>query len=636
MRDVAFGQMLLHLSLLSASGFKSREVPNDIFVRPLALRSLRSQPSTSMGAEISEVAGMSWHWFSEHTENVLHVNQSADAISRLSLRGTLEHSFENSIFSHSAVGAVTIAVGAVLLGCVVILIMAGVTFMSVDAEVTDEAKLKIGCSVVCKTEAILSAVWVVSLNHFCMGYNAGIIAGALLHIPHDPDFSPMSSGSQGILVSSLLAGATFGALCCCASDIYGRRQALRLVAAVFVLGPAIMCASPNFLTLVVGRIIAGWSVGMTSGLINMYISEIVPASHRGKLGGCAPFCGTCGIIVAYMTSVLLGLLPYGAWRWQLGLAMVPAICFLFLQDACQETPRWLLANGLHTEAHVSVARLYPSLSDEDIRMWLEGVSKENALVETSRSQGYGAIIASHSRSFSLGIAINILQQLSGVNVVIYFGPSILQTAGFSTTGAMVGTLCISLAQLSATGALIEWVDRVGRRPVALLGTAGMVLGHMLLVASFSMLQFKGEESNFFAWVAIAGMLVFRTAFSLSLGPLPYIITSELFPQQVRAMGVGWSWTCNWASNFAVAFAFPLAVDFLTYPLGNKLAIAAIFSIFSVFSVLTLFFIYSVLPETNGLSLETASCTEVLSRQYTPQDEVYKIGHEDRMAPIDRK
>merc|ERR1719482_1997036 len=183
-----------------------------------------------MGAEISEVAGMSWHWFSEHTENVLHVNQSADAISRLSLRGTLEHSFENSIFSHSAVGAVTIAVGAVLLGCVVILIMAGVTFMSVDAEVTDEARLKIGCSVVCQTEAILSAVWVVSLNHFCMGYNAGIIAGALLHIPHDPDFSPMSSGSQSILVSSLLAGATFGALCCCASDIYGRRQALRLVA----------------------------------------------------------------------------------------------------------------------------------------------------------------------------------------------------------------------------------------------------------------------------------------------------------------------------------------------------------------------------------------------------------------------
>merc|ERR1719393_986522 len=201
---------------------------------------------------------------------------------------------------------------------------------------------------------------------------------------------------------------------------------------------------------------------MTSGLINMYISEIVPASHRGKLGGCAPFCGTCGIIVAYMTSVLLGLLPYGAWRWQLGLAMVPAICFLFLQDACQETPRWLLANGLHTEAHVSVARLYPSLSDEDIRMWLEGVSKENALVETSRSQGYGAIIASHSRSFSLGIAINILQQLSGVNVVIYFGPSILQTAGFSTTGAMLAhsasALPSSLQQAPLLNGLIAWAD----------------------------------------------------------------------------------------------------------------------------------------------------------------------------------
>lgn len=494
-----------------------------------------------------------------------------------------------------------LAVGTVLISCVVVVVMIVLMLFSVDAELANESRLK--CTVL-----------VASLNHLCMGYNAGIIAGALLHIEQDVDFAPMGSGSQGMLVSCLLAGATLGAASSFASDLCGRRHTLHLVSVIFVLGPVIMCAAPNFWILVAGRFVAGWSVGMTSGLVNVYISEIAPAGHRGKLGGWAPFCGTCGIIVAYMTSVLLGQLPHGAWRWQLGLAMVPALFTMLFQDKIQETPRWLLARGRPSEAHTSVARLYPSMHDTEIQKWLECISKENALVETSRNDGYWAVLANHHRSFILGIGINVLQQLSGVNIVIYFGPLMLRTAGFSNLGAMVSTLVVGLAQLSATGVLIGWVDRVGRRPMALLGTVMMVLGHVMIVVGFAMTAASGHSWSSFAWLTVAGMLLFRTAFSLSLGPLPYIMTTELFPQEVRAVGVACSWTCNWGANFLVSLTFPLLVDTLTKPLGHKLAIATIFAIFGAFSALTLVFVIAALPETTGLTLEVASCNEVLSRK----------------------
>jgi len=546
-------------------------------------------------------------WFSEHSGYVLHVNHSAASFVHKSWEGTLDWELEagSALFGGRRMN--TIALGTVAIGCVIVVAVVAMTLRSVDADITES-------EIADSLSQLKSAVIVASLNHFCMGYNAGIIAGAMLHIEHDTDFAPMDSRSQGTLVSCLLAGATFGAACCFLSDLYGRRHTLQMVSVIFIVGPVIMFAAPSFWILVLGRFVTGWSVGMTSGLVNVYISEIAPACHRGKLGGWAPFCGTCGIIVAYMTSVLLGLLPHGAWRYQLGLAMVPALCFLFFQDHIQETPRWLLAQGRHADAHTSVTRLYPKRQDSEIQQWLQGISQENALVDMGHKDGYWTLISTHRRSFLVGTAINVLQQLSGVNIVIYFGPTILKSAGFSTSGAMISTLFVSLAQLSATSALIGWVDHVGRRSMALLGTSLMVFGHALLVVGFSMTAASGLAWSSFAWVAVAGMLLFRTAFSLSLGPLPYIMTTELFPQQVRAVGVAWSWTCNWGSNFLIAFVFPPLVDILTQHVGHKLAMAAIFAMFGIFSALTVIFVLVALPETTGLSLEVASCHEVLLRK----------------------
>lgn len=535
--------------------------------------------------------------FSEHWFNVLHEDYQLSHVS------VAEESVRWGIWSVSGqtIGMQqrSVAVVAVLIGCLLLLFMATMILVSIDKEVADGKQLR-------------NAVLVSSINHFCMGYNAGIIAGALRHIKNDPGFSPLGSSSQGMLVGCLLAGATLGAASGKVSDVYGRRQTMLAVSIAFFLGPIIMCSSTSFWMLLMGRFVAGWGVGMTSGLINVYISEISPAGHRGKLGGWAPFCGTSGIIVAYMTSVMLTSLPDGAWRLQLGSAALPAIAFMLLQDSIQESPRWQIAQGQLAEAHADVLKLHPSITADEAQSWIDCI-REEVLVEGHdvHSGGIWSLATHNSRSFFLGTAINTLQQLSGVNIVIYFGPMILQTAGFSAAPAMVATLFVSLAQLAATGAVIGWVDHVGRRPVAMLGTGGMVVGHGLLITSFVVQSRSESLQTSMVWLAVAGMFLFRTAFSLSLGPLPYIMTTELFPQQVRAVGVAWSWTCNWGSNFVISYSFPILLEVLTGLYGRMLAIACLFTVFALFSVAAWIFVLVSLPETTGVTLEAASSNEVL-------------------------
>lgn len=380
-------------------------------------------------------------------------------------------------------------------------------------------------------------VLVASLGSFCLGYNTAIVAGAKLYIKEDPGFSqlagPEASFLEGMLVSCVLAGAAVGAAGGFLADYTGRRPAMIIVACIYIVGAVAMAMSPNIWVLIAARTIAGVAVGVSSVLVNLYISEIAPADVRGQLGGWAPFMGTCGILVSYIISGVLGLLPGGEWRFQFGLAVVPAVGQLLLCRFLPETPRWLLSESNRPEATASLRRLFPAVAEATLEAEIARLEADLNSSQVERKIGLCALCGEHRLPSTLGISINVLQQVSGINVVIYFGPSLLSEAGFNNTGSMVATALVSVMQLVCTMVLIKQVDRIGRRPLALLGILLMMVGLGLIAASFYFMGAHDAGSSsgsasWAGWLAVGGFFIFRGAFSLSLGPLPYIMTSEFF------------------------------------------------------------------------------------------------------------
>jgi len=490
-------------------------------------------------------------------------------------------------------------------------------------------------------------VFTASLNTICLGYNTAIVAGALLSVKKDPAFtalvSPPSSAEEaslveGLLVSGILAGAAVGAAFGFLTDYTGRRLAMLIVAGIFIVGPAAMAVAPNIWMLIAARTITGLGVGVSSVLVNLYISEIAPADVRGQLGGWAPFLGTSGILVSYIVSAVLGVLPGGAWRVQFGLAVVPALALLIFNRYIPETPRWLLSRGRRDEAMVSLKQLFPMAPAPVLEAEIQRIEVDFRSSQAGAGVGLLALCGQHRVASSLGVSINVLQQVSGINVVIYFGPTILKEAGFDDTGAMVLTALVSVMQLVATAVLVRQVDRIGRRPLALMGILLMMVGLGSLVGSFF-----GEAAHlgggtglrsWTSWLAVGGMLIFRGAFSLSLGPLPYIMTSEFFPQEARAAGTALSWFSNWASNFCVSLSFPVARRAFQSLVGEDQGIALIFCVYMGFCVVAYVMVQKLLPETRGLRLEAAATTQrpTEARECSLQDAEHVIAGDVETQP----
>jgi len=364
-----------------------------------------------------------------------------------------------------------------------------------------------------------------------------------------------------------------------------------------------MATAPDFALLLGARTLAGVSIGVSSVLTNLYITEVSPAACRGRLGSWAPFIGTTGILVSYAVSSVLRPFPAGAWRWQFGLASIPALCQLALQGSLPETPRWLLSKSRPSDAKASLAQLFPKASQASLDEEISRLEADLMSSHQLRSVNTFGLCRKRYRSATLiGISINVLQQVSGINVFIYFAPQILDDAGFGQY-SMISTTVVSLIQLAATAVLINYIDKIGRRPLALIGIAGMLAGLSILIAS-SLLQAAGVNVRFTAVLALLGMLVFRAAFSLSLGPLPYVMTSEFFAQEARAAGVGLCWGCNWAANFGVSLSFPLLEQVFPGSLGQ----AFIFGLYGIFCIIAFIFVKCLLPETNGVRLEAVAST----------------------------
>jgi len=263
-----------------------------------------------------------------------------------------------------------------------------------------------------------------------------------------------------------------------------------------------------------------------------------------------------------------------------------------------------MSQGRREDAHASLKKLFPSVAEQTIAAELDSIQEnlDASLSPSSRETGVLTLFWRNGRSFLLGIWINILQQLTGINVIIYFGPTILRLAGFGKFTALLLTLGISIAQFVTVVANVTIVDGLGRRPVAIAGILVIMVGLALVAIGFFL---RRDFHVWPPWVIVAGMFLFRAAFSFSLSPLPYIMTSELFPQDAKSLGVAVTWFSSWAANFVACQIFPvLEIHFASALNGDEdLAATIIFTLYVLCTGLALIFVIIFLPEGRGDRLE---------------------------------
>jgi MFS transporter, SP family, galactose:H+ symporter len=421
-----------------------------------------------------------------------------------------------------------------------------------------------------------------ALGGLLFGYDTGVISGAVIFIKKD---FALSTFPQELVVSMVLAGATVAALSGGRlADRFGRRKTLLATSMVFVAGALICAFAPDFSTLVAGRVVVGLGIGLASTTVPVYISEVAPPEARGWQVSLFQLAITIGILAAYLVDYAFS--ASGSWRWMLGLAVVPGgmlgAGMLFLP----ESPRWL-AKYRHPEEALLVLRRVRGIADvePELRDILDSL-------ETSEAHGsWSDLLRPAVRpALIVGVGLAIFQQITGINTVIYYAPTIIQSAGMaSASAAILATAGIGLVNVLMTIVAMWLIDRVGRRPLLLTGIAGMVVTLGVLGFLFN------THGNVAGWTAVVTLMAYVAFFAISLGPIFWLLISEIYPLPIRGLGEGTAAATNWIFNLLVSITFLSLVELI--------GPARTFWFYGALAVAAWLFSYFIVPETKGRSLE---------------------------------
>ncbi|GBQ97286.1 sugar porter family MFS transporter [Asaia lannensis NBRC 102526] len=428
--------------------------------------------------------------------------------------------------------------------------------------------------------AILAAV-----AGLMFGLDIGVISGALGFIAKE---FHASDTAQEWIVSSMMLGAALGALAAGRlSYSLGRKKALVFSAALFVVGALCCVLAHSVAVLIIARAILGLAIGIASFVAPLYISEVADDQRRGGLISVYQLMITIGILLAFISDALFSY--SGSWRWMLGIVAIPGAVFLAGSLFLPESPRWLMLRGRDREALETLSTLRPSQK--------EAASEINDISQglQQKQRGFSLFLENPNfrRSVMLGIGLQIVQQLTGINVVMYYAPRIFEVAGFGQDGQMWGTAIVGLVNMLATFIAISFVDRWGRRPMLIAGFAIMAVGMGALAILLSLGQ---ESSTMMHYLSVAVLLLFITGFAFSAGPLIWVLCAEVQPLQGRDFGIACSTFTNWIANMAVGATFLTLLG----TLGASHTFWLYAALNAVFILVTLAFV----PETRGVSLES--------------------------------
>jgi SP family sugar:H+ symporter-like MFS transporter len=442
-----------------------------------------------------------------------------------------------------------------------------------------------------------------AVGGFLFGFDSSVINGAVRSIEADYTKEPILTG---FVVAIALIGCAVGAIAAGAlSDRYGRLKVMIVGSALFLISSIGSALTFSVLDLIVWRILGGLGIGIASVVAPAYIAEVAPRQIRGSLASLQQLAITLGIFAALLSNALLvavaggsadNMLWWGldAWRWMFLIGVIPAAVYGFLAFTMPESPRFLLSRGRTDEARAIFARLVPP-ADLD-----KTVNDLTTAIETDR-KNKGASLAGPALGLQpivwIGIILSVFQQFVGINVIFYYSTSLWRAVGFDESNSLLIGVITSVTNVLVTLIAIWLVDRVGRKPLLLVGSALMTLSLGTMALAFSFATGSGQDVSLpGAWgpVALVAANLFVVGFGASWGPLVWVLLGEIFPSRIRGKALGVAAGAQWLANFLVSWTFPQLADW---------SLTITYGAYAFFAALSFVFVLWKIPETKGMDLE---------------------------------
>ncbi|KAL0462014.1 UNVERIFIED_CONTAM: Plastidic glucose transporter 4 [Sesamum latifolium] len=425
-------------------------------------------------------------------------------------------------------------------------------------------------------------VGVACLGAILFGYHLGVVNGALEYLAKDLGIAE-NTVLQGWVVSTLLAGATVGSFTGGSlADKFGRTKTFLLDAIPLAVG-AFLCKSIE--TMIIGRLLSGIGIGISSAIVPLYISEISPTEIRGTLGSVNQLFICVGILAALVAGLPLAGNPLW-WRTMFAFALVPSVLLALGMAFSPESPRWLYQQGKISEAEVSIKRLFGKERVAEVMSDLDAAAQGSAEPEA----GWFDLFSSrYWKVVSVGAALFLFQQLAGINAVVYYSTSVFRSAGI--TSDVAASALVGAANVFGTTIASSLMDKQGRKSLLLTSFAGMAASMLLLSLTFiwpALAPYSGT-------LAVLGTVLYVLSFSLGAGPVPALLLPEIFASRIRAKAVALSLGMHWISNFVIGLYFLSVV--------NKFGISSVYLGFACVCLLAVMYIAGNVVETKGRSLE---------------------------------
>jgi sugar porter (SP) family MFS transporter len=431
---------------------------------------------------------------------------------------------------------------------------------------------------------------VATFGGLLFGYDTGVINGALEPMKDDLG---LTSATEGFVVSILIFGAAIGALIGGRlADKYGRRSNILMLACIFAFGTIGCVLSPTWEVLAFFRFILGLAVGGASATVPVYLAEVSPVETRGSMVTRNEVMIVSGQFAAFVINAIIFNIwgeHDGVWRWMLLVAVLPAFALFFGMLKMPESPRWLTSQDRNEEA---LGVLKQIRSDERAEAEMDEVHRLAEEEKQAQTGGWADLAVPWIRRLVIiGIGLGVFQQFTGINSIMYYGSQLLEDAGFSAKAAIIANTANGLFSVLGITVGILLMNKVNRRTMLLVGFGLTTFFHLLVGLSAKFIP----DSDIKPYFILLFVILFVFCMQATIGPLVWLLLAEIFPLKIRSFAMGVCVFCLWSANAVVAFGFP--------PMVAAVGISSSFFVFAALGVLAWIFIYTMVPETRGVSLE---------------------------------
>lgn len=435
------------------------------------------------------------------------------------------------------------------------------------------------------TGSVLPYVGVASLGAILFGYHLGVVNGALEYLAKDLGIAD-NAVLQGWIVSTLLAGATVGSFTGGSlADQFGRTKTFLLDAVPLTVGALLCATATNVQTMIIGRLLAGIGIGISSAIVPLYISEISPTEIRGTLGSINQLFICIGILAALVAGLPLATNPLW-WRTMFAISVIPSILLALGMAFSPESPRWLVQQRKIPQAEKAIKTLY---GEGKVAVVMADLSASGQGSEEQDAGWFDLFSGRYFKVVSVGAALFLFQQLAGINAVVYYSTSVFRTAGVASDVA--ASALVGAANVFGTMIASSLMDKKGRKSLLMTSFSGMAISMLLLSLSFTwkvLAPYSGP-------LAVIGTVLYVLSFSLGAGPVPALLLPEIFASRIRAKAVALSLGMHWISNFIIGLYFLSVV--------TKFGISKVYLGFASICILAVMYIAGNVVETKGRSLE---------------------------------